>query len=361
MSLVPYQSSNKMIKKKKNKNLTQALVNAGVNRMVANPGATLDLASWSAKQLASAVRGIASAFQSKGMGRQEMSRIVAPLASSMKLGPSKPKFASVEGGIRVVHTEALVATTNVYRQVITSESFAWLSNLARGYEEWRVKVEYAWVPICPATATGSIMLAFDYDPSDDTAYTGYTDYFNTADHCIAACWSPAAISPTVSGWLKTGSNGSDPRLYSPGIFHAQMSSLNDGYLLARYAVELRKAQPIGDRYAVYTGSYTTAANPLASLVYTTGNGQLIGPGADEHSLAVLSSSKMVIVWSTDGTNAAAPTGGTVIGTYNASGRSTAIWYTEGAQTLGLTISGAVGGNTTYTVRAFLVDVKPVYI
>lgn len=360
MSLVPYQSNNNKLRKRKNKNMSQSLISAGVNQLVNNPQGTLDLANWSAKQLASAVRGIASAFRTRGMGKQEMSRIVAPLATSIKASSSKPKFSSVEGGIRIMHTEAIVATETTLRQVVTSETFAWLANIARGYEEWRIKAEYAYVPICPATTTGSVMMAFDYDPSDDNDYANYTDYFNTADHCIAACWAPAAISPTVSGWLKTGASGADPRLYSPGIFHAKTNSIFDGYLLVRYAVELRKAQPIGDTYAIYNGNYSTIADPLAGLTYTVGDGQLIKP-INGHSIQVLSSSRVLTIWSTDGENVTVPTGGIVVGTVTNDTRTCVTWYTEGPQTLGLTLTGSVGGGTTYTLRSFVVDAKPIYL
>lgn len=190
-----------------------------------------------------AVQGIASAMRTRGATRQEVATLVAPLAKSIAYGSRQPKFAKAAGGLTIEHVEAVGYSpeSNEILQV-SSESFSWLRNIASQFEEYQIKVSFAWNPTCPATTLGTVLLAFDYDPIDPVAYATTQDYFNTADHCISATWSPAAISPERSGWLKTGTRG-DSRLWSPGNLHYHLPAHLFGFLVVKYQVSLRKPQP----------------------------------------------------------------------------------------------------------------------
>ncbi len=205
-----------------------------------------------------AVRGIVSAFQSRGASKQEITQVVAPLARSLAYTSRPPRYVRAEGGLMIEHIESVPVSNGKNAFVIDSQTFGWLRPMAENFEEYQIKLDFAWNPVCPATTTGQVWLAFDYDPADGTAgYNDAADYFNTADHCISAVWAPAAISPRKSAWLKTGTSGSDIRLNSPGILFANIPDAAYGFLTVRYQVHLRKPQPASYGTAHFTGTYNT--------------------------------------------------------------------------------------------------------
>ena len=194
-------------------------------REVAKP-----VAKWTVDQMANAVKGIASAFRSNGTSRQDIKKIVAPIANQISYGSRAPKFTSANGVVRIDHVEAISnITADAVR--ITSESFAWLRDIAACYEEWKIKLEICYNPVCPSTTTGQVNMAWDYDPDDATLYTNIGEFFQTEDHCVNAVWAPGLISPKGSGWLKTGVNGTEPRTYSPGVFQYRTSDVTAGFFV----------------------------------------------------------------------------------------------------------------------------------
>lgn len=357
MSLIPYQSNGAMTpSNSKNKNRKNSRKNQATNLQ---HDITAEVAKWGASKLASAVKGIVSAFRQNGSSKQEMSRIVAPLAQTMRLNPSKPRFGTIEGGVRISHTEAFAVESFDYHHVVTSESYQWLANMAKGYEEWRIKAEYAYVPVCAATTSGSVMIAFDYDPVDTFSYTSVSDFFNTADHCVSAVWAPAAVTPKISSWLKTGINGNDPRLFSPGTIHVKQTSSGNGFFLVRYVVELRKAQPIQEVFAEYTGTFTPTTL-LSSPELVAGQAGLL-ESISPTTIKVTQTGNSVVMWSTAENVATIATGGTVIGQTNNSSRTVVTWYSYESGDV-LTLTQPVGTQAgVYKLTIFNLPIQPMFV
>lgn len=216
------------------------------------------LAKGAYNQISAAVTGLVSGSKSGKNGERLMVRDVSPLAQSIRSSGNRPKFTQSSGGICVTNTELVpnfANGTNDLSLMISSTSFPWLSPLSTNFEEWRVKMQFGWIPTCPATTAGTVFIAWDYDPSDVDTYID-EDYFQTLDHSVGAVWAPGAISPRQSGWLKTDVNG-DPRLYSPGRLHFANPASASGYFMVRYTVELRKPQPNTVSSSVFGGSPTT--------------------------------------------------------------------------------------------------------
>lgn len=314
---------------------------------------------WTGKQMISAIRGIASAYRANGNSRAEMSKAVAPLAVNIRQSSKTPKFRNVSGGISLTHTEALVVTATTAQIVVSSETFGWLRNLASGFEEYRIKMEIGYAPICPATTTGVTMLAFDYDPVDTAAYDGYQDYFNTADHCISSSWAPAAISPKQSGWLKTGTDG-DVRLYSPGVIQITQTATTNGYFMVRYSVDLRKPQPVTPTEFSGEGTFSSTSAIYDSLTTHHGNNPFVFSG---NTATQVQPGKYVVFWSTDANMGAITTTGTAQagGFVNTTGKSYVWFYSSGmGQTWTTTWATVVGGATAFRVSVCEMAAKPIY-
>jgi len=225
-----------------------------------------------------AVRGIVSAFRSKGATREEVKTLVAPLARTMQYGARQPRYLRADGGLMIEHIEAMSVNSNVNSYVVDTNLFPWLRNIANNFEEYQIQLMFAWNPTCPATTTGQVWMAYDYDPEDsDTSYLQVQDYFNTADHCISAIWAPAVINPKQSGWLKTGNNGT-PRLYSPGKLYLSTTDTAQGFLTVKYRIHLRKPQPsFPASDAFFSGSLTNPITPFASRSAVYGDASLSQP------------------------------------------------------------------------------------
>jgi len=287
--LVVRKNKNKMGKKK---TVGQELIGQFVNAA----------GSFTVDMLANAVRGIASAYRSapKGnAGKQEMRAAVAPLAASLSIGSSKgPRFTNVSGGLKLEHVEPLQPIAGEIHMMVTSESFRWLGPIASGFEEYRIKMEFCWVPTCPASSTGRVMIAFDYDPIDSTGYhvNQDYDYLNTQDHCVSAVWAPCAISPVASKWLMTGTNG-DERLVSPGRVHAVAPDVaQQGFFLVRYQVEFRKPQPQTIQDYIQRGHYTTSSDIFGGISLINVNSVFDRVGTD---LIQRQPGSYVLIWCTD--------------------------------------------------------------
>jgi hypothetical protein len=225
-----------------------------------------------------AVRGIVSAFQARGASKKEITQVVAPLARSLAYTSRPPRYMRAEGGLMIEHIESIQVVDGKNAIPINTQTFTWLRPIAENFEEYQIKLDFAWNPVCPATTTGQVRLAFDYDPADGlTGYNDAADYFNTADHCISAVWAPAAISPRKSGWLKTGLGGSDVRLISPGTLFAYIPETDHGFVTVRYQVHLRKPQPASTGVAMFNGSMNVAQQsaPFTLRGDLRGEGRLI--------------------------------------------------------------------------------------
>lgn len=238
------------------------------------------LAKGAYNQIAAAVSGLVSGSKSGKNGERMLVRDVSPLAQSIRSAGNRPKFTQSSGGICVTNTELVPNYGNGLNDLslmVVSTSFPWLSPLTTNFEEWRVKMQFAWIPTCPATTAGTVFLAWEYDPADLDTYID-EDYFQTLDHSVGAAWAPGAISPRQSGWLKTDVNGPDPRLFSPGRLHFANPASASGYFMVRYTVELRKPQPNTVSSSVFGGNATTTAatsDVISGLGTVTGDSRAI--------------------------------------------------------------------------------------
>lgn len=308
--------------------------------------------------------GVASAFKMNGNSgaKQEMRTYVAPLAKSLQIQGRTPKYTNVAGGICIEHTEPLPVQNGANHVIVNSDTFKWLSPMAAGFEEYRVQYEIGWVPTCPATTSGRVMLAFDYDPSDNSGYgiTQADDYLNTADHCVSAIWSPCVITPKQSAWLKTGVTG-DARLYSPGIIHFAVDNVTLGLVLVRYRVELRKPQPNATQTYLQRGAYSIYTGVFAGTTATSGS----TPFTIENNLMTQRSpGKYQVSWSTDGTITSISDGGTVnntLFTTASNSNKVIVWYTSGpGDTIEFVPTPFPEGATSYKMEIVPVIENAVY-
>jgi len=313
-----------------------------------------------------AVRGIVSAFQSRGASKQEIKQLVAPLAQSLTYTSRRPTFAKAEGGLSIEHIENLgVFSAGHSAYSIDSNLFTWLAGIANQFEEYQIQLWFAWNPICPATTTGQVLMAFDYDPIDvgDGRYIDAADYFNTADHCVSAIWAPAAIAPTKSAWLKTG-NAGDARLVSPGLFHINVTDPTAGYLTVKYQVALRKPQPSNNTSsASFSGSYTTATGLFASPGVVVGNASLIQWTSSSVLTIKATPGYKIVVWSSDATAASVSAtlgSADLMGTRSGTGIAIVARVNPNtAAAFGGTVS-APGGATSYKVEVYQELYNPLY-
>lgn len=356
MAMVPY----------KNKQLTRqkkaGLGAYNTNQLVSELGLGRSTNMMAAK----AVQGIVSAFQNRGASRQEVSALVAPLAKSLTYTSRKPKFTTAVGGLSIEHIENIPLQYDGHaRFVFDSNLFTWLKGIANQFEEYQIKTWLAWNPICPATTTGQVLMAFDYDPSDEVVgeYIHATDYFNTADHCISAIWAPCTLSPQKSGWLKTGNTG-DPRLYSPGAFHFSTTDRGAGFLTVKYQVSLRKPQPgTAETEAAFFGTFSTDTGIFANASVVGGNSVLIAAITDNTLTIRSTPGYKLVVWSTDATVASISTGNTdarAIGVRQGSGASFISLVAPGVTGLIGAVLTTPSGATSYKVSVIQLDFNPLY-
>lgn len=309
------------------------------------------------------VAGIVSAFQSKGATKSEIRALVAPLAKSLQYTSRKPRFTKAEGGLMIEHIENLpIGRSGHVDMLITTEMVHWLRGIASQFEEYQIKLWFAWNPICPATQTGQVLLAFDYDPAD-TGSGGYespTDYFNTADHCVSAIWAPAALAPNKSQWLKTGTTG-DSRLYSPGRLHIKTTDYTMGYLTVKYQVSLRKPQPDAtDSSVIFSGVSGTTINGFNNPQYVSGDSGLISSFGDGVMVLTKTPGYKIVTWSTAGStnyNYDSGNGGRTMGTRaNVAGTTYVAAYGPGADST-LTLNFISPPSTVLTWRLTIQQVS----
>jgi len=296
------------------------------------------------------LRGIVSAFRKSGASQADIRSAVVPLARTLSYGSKSPKYIKVNGGIMIEHIEQMnVAFPGHTAFRITTDTFQWLKSIANNFEEYKMDVIFAWNPICPATVSGAVMMAFDYDADDSGGYDNPNDYFNTQDHCVASLWSPAAIHPTPSVWLKTGSIG-ESRLYSPGTFHVNTDP-GQGFISVKYKVSLRKPQPSANSSTMTIAGF---APDNTHLFGSTNNLTVYGDlslvdtiNPDSISIANSPGYK-TIVWSTDGNLSAmtmvTASGLTLMGTKNGAGSAIVVRANRNSSVnVNLNCTGISGG------------------
>jgi len=362
MAMVPYKGTLAKKNKNKNKNRRGFSVEFNPNAMLYNLG--LGAVEGAGNLAVRGIRGIVSAFQQRGVSRSEIKTLIAPLAASVRQSSRQPKFMRADGGLMIEHVEAYPLSANGHTSfVINSNTFPWLRSIANNFEEYKIKLVFVWNPICPATTAGSVMMAFDYDPSDTQGYDTYTDYFNTADHCVSSLWSDCVVSPKISKSLKTGSTG-DVRLYSPGMFHISVTDYTTGYLTVKYQVALVKPQPsVSANEAFITGTFATSNNIFSNAIVSGDQGLLSNVSSNALTIAPTNGWK-IVVWSTDGNfTGFTPSLTNMDSVGTRFGIGTVLWWRCAPNTTGIVsgiIAPAPGGSTSYKVSVVQLGSNPLY-
>jgi hypothetical protein len=196
--------------------------------------------------------------------------INAPVASTSRVRASKPRITTLANGdMRVHHREFVldllgsVAYTSTSIAINPGQTvlFPWLSMIAQRYESYRFKsLRFCLDTVAPTTATGSILMAVDYDATDD-APTSKVQAMSYRSSVRAAPWVDLEFVPQSEDLHKLPSNfvrdvltlpaNRDLKLYDIGnlylITQGQASTAQVSELYVEYDVELITPQlgPLG--------------------------------------------------------------------------------------------------------------------
>lgn len=169
--------------------------------------------------------------------------------------------------------------------------FPWLSNIANAYEEYHVdNVMFHYEPSQATTATGSVMLSFDYD-SLDAAPADKNDALLNSSYVRSSPWDRATmalrkvdIDQRQGNALFTRNatiSGSDLKTYDLGQLHVstvgQANTAIIGELWISYSIALRvpqRAKSEGCKLAS-TGSALYSTVVSTGSVYASGSGQVL--------------------------------------------------------------------------------------
>lgn len=113
------------------------------------------------------------------------SKVQVPVAQALQMRSAAPRYVPLpDGNILVKHREMIgysaISSTGfsvdtdcpLFMSPSEPGTFPWLASIAKSYEKWRPrKVKLIYVPLCPTTRPGNIIMAFDYDPSDNLPVT----------------------------------------------------------------------------------------------------------------------------------------------------------------------------------------------
>lgn len=220
-------------------------------------------------------------------------RVKAPVAQGNKRRMARPKIKNqgAPGDVRVRHREYISDTFGAVGFEARQHSinpglaweFPWLSKLAQRFESYRFnKLKYVYETSSPTSATGTVMIVMDYDPSDP-APTDKTQALNYRDAARSPPWCDIAISATKedlhkrqSYFVRSGATNNDLRLSDVGnmflCVQGQAGSTVIGELYVEYDVSLMTPQigDVGWDHAVW-GEFTGNSN---SDPFGTVGGQL---------------------------------------------------------------------------------------
>lgn len=217
-------------------------------------------------------------------------------------GPTQS--AAANGAVRIQNSEFITdipATGSILSWDLNPNSgglFTWLSRVAVGYELFRfTDLEFIYTPICASTTTGVVVMAPDYDASDQNP-TNKQVMSAYAGSVRGNVWNRLSCRVAVpKGWYFVGNNtgpinplNTDVKFYDIakfylGVFNAAPSGVV-GELTVRYTCEFSKPDfgpPPSPGESVLCNSCTYADPVGPSPVYqgnvpvtmsTTGNGTI---------------------------------------------------------------------------------------
>jgi len=160
--------------------------------------------------------------------------------------------------------------------------FPWLSKLARNFESYQFEMlKFIYEPQAPTTEGGSIMLAIDYDASDQKAPTkqqimSYRSSVRTAPWADMVHSSKKEdLSKQKSYFVRNANQagGTDIKLYDVGTLQiatqGNTAAISEGELYVEYRVKLMTPQyeSEGSLFggSLVAGGVISAANPLGSV------------------------------------------------------------------------------------------------
>lgn len=192
-------------------------------------------------------------------GRRANTFVRAPLNVGYKMSGATDAIPRMSGGGRsmsISHTERLGLLTSSSTSFNTIEfeinpaitTFPWLCAVASRFEKYKFrKLNFIFTPILPATSTGSVTLAFDFD-ANDTAPIDNINACSYHDYSAGSIWSPLTLRTDLrvgdrmpEKLTRIGAPASaDYFNYDVGTLYACIEGIigNVGYLNVEYTVDL---------------------------------------------------------------------------------------------------------------------------
>jgi hypothetical protein len=240
----------------------------------------------------------------KNTQRQLPQRNAAPSAQSSKITTRRPQIRRLKESVVIAHREmfdGVVANsyflTTPYALNPGNQSvFPWLATQAAGWERYRFrKLRVQYVPRCPTSTVGSVILAIDYDAADEAP-------LNEARACSyygaisSALWQDIDMSASVtamsggmsSKYVTPGvlASNLDIKTYNAGnLFVCTIDSPTDGVaagkLWVEYEVEFFTPHtlpvPWTSAYNFSRGYNNAPYDPSTGLISGIGSNTAVGP------------------------------------------------------------------------------------
>jgi hypothetical protein len=206
----------------------------------------------------------------------------APVATSRTVRLQKPRVGARGNATTVTHREYVRAVTGSTGTKVVSVpvnpglqgSFSWLSSIAVNYERYEfTKLSYVYVSAAATSERGRVALAYQYDPTNNSAYTR-AEFFSVIPNVEEAPWEDMELNvkpvsekrfvregTLTSGTLNTYDAG---KLLIMTAMNAD-STTQLGELFVEYSVTLYNPQ-----FAQLGCGETTIIGPSASIPFGTG-------------------------------------------------------------------------------------------
>jgi len=127
--------------------------------------------------------------------------IQAPVAKTMMVRPAKPNISQTNKGILVSHREFLYDMTgsgstafSIFNRTMINpgdvSTFPWLSGLANRFSMFKVhRAKLMYMPECPTSTAGAVLLAFDADASVGISPNSKLAFCEYNDSIVCAPWN----------------------------------------------------------------------------------------------------------------------------------------------------------------------------
>lgn len=226
-------------------------------------------------------KGKNTAKSGNGKGGKNVS---APAAQSSTSKRGVPSMTSTNGGLRVKHSELVgVVSGAINYSILTYEvnpaidvTFPWLSGVAENFESYRLYgLSMRYVPRCPTTTNGTIMISCDYNSADPTAVLGPSTeqaLMATPGAVETPAWASISfrLDPkrfNLDKYFTRSSGAVSNELYDPAFLYLGVVAFasNDvvGRLFIDYDIELLTPQmPVAEDFG-----------PTATTMFTLANAQ----------------------------------------------------------------------------------------